>query len=139
MKVTLHNRTKILLVSAFFAASTVGFMVKLPSGFRHFDKELHSLFYFIAAAFLNLLFSNKKISGHILIFGILYLFGVSIEYAQEYSNKLLHVKIHGRYDPEDVRSNLKGLIAFSILWVIYVSVSFVYNKVTFKETVNNKG
>jgi hypothetical protein len=137
MKLLLNKWAKILLVSACFALSIVGFMIKLPSGFRHFDKELHSIFYFSAAAFLNLLFTNKKIGIHILIFIALYLFGVSIEYAQAYSNKLFHVKIHGRYDPEDVQSNLKGLVAFSILWIIYVVFLFIYNKVVFKEVVNN--
>jgi len=115
----------------------VGFMVKLPSGFKHFDKELHSIFYFFAAAFLNLLFTNKKIAVHLLIFISLYLFGISIEYAQAYSNNFFHARIHGRYDPGDVQSNLKGLIAFSICWIIYVVLLFVYNKATFKEVANS--
>ena len=124
----LNKWTKILLVSVCFATAIVGFMIKLPSGFKHFDKELHSIFYFFAAAFLNLLFSNKKISLHLLIFIILYLFGISIEYAQAYSNNFFHARIHGRYDREDVQSNLKGLIAFSICWIVYVAFLFVYNK-----------
>jgi hypothetical protein len=113
-------------------------MLKLPASLRHMDKELHTAFYFFAAAFLNLLFGIKKIAIHLVVFIILYLLGVSIEHAQEYSNKLFHVRIHGRYDKEDVQSNLKGLIAFSILWVIYVSLRFLYNKVTAKDLVNNK-
>ena len=133
----LNKWTKILLVSVCFATAIVGFMIKLPSGFKHFDKELHSIFYFFAAAFLNLLFANKKIVLHLLIFISLYLFGISIEYAQAYSNNFFHVKIHGRYDPEDVQSNLKGLIAFSICWIIYVAFLFVYNKATFKGVVNS--
>ena len=137
MKSPLSNRTKILLVSVCLALSILGFMIKLPSAFRHFDKELHSLFYFLAAAFFNLLFSNKNIARHLLIFGSLYLFGVSIEHAQAYSNKLFHVRIHGRYDPEDVHSNLKGLIAFSILWIMYVGLSFVYTKIKYKEVLEN--
>ena len=137
MKLSLNKWAKILLVSACFAASIIGFMIKLPSSFRHFDKELHSLFYFCAAAFFNILFSTKKIAVHIFIFGSLYLFGIAIEYAQAYSNKLFHVRIHGRYDSEDVQSNLKGLIAFSILWIVYVAFLFVYNKVASKEVVNN--
>jgi hypothetical protein len=106
MKLSLNIWTKIILVTVCFAVAIIGFMIKLPSSFRHFDKELHSLFYFIAAAFLNLLFANKKIAGHLFIFGSLYFFGVAIEYAQAYSNKLFHVRIHGRYDPEDVQANL---------------------------------
>lgn len=137
MNLPLNKWAKILLVIALLVISIIGFLIKLPSGFRHFDKELHSLFYFLAAAFLNLLFKTKKIAGHMLIFGILYLFGVAIEYAQAYSNKFFHIRIHGRYDPEDVQANLKGLIAFSVLWVIYYAFLFVCNKGTPKEVVNN--
>ena len=137
MKLSLNKPTKILLVSVCFAVSIYGFMIKLPSSFRHFDKELHALFYFIAAAFLNLLFKNKNIARHLLIFCILYLFGISIEYAQAYSNKFFHVRIHGRYDPEDVQSNLKGLIAFSIVWITVVIFSLVFKRRTFKEVVDN--
>ncbi len=99
-------------------------MVKLPSVFRHYDKELHSLFYFSAAAFLNVLFAKKRFTRHILIFAFLYLLGMSIEYAQEYSNQFFRKRIHGRYDKEDILSNLKGLIAFSVLWIVYVGVTF---------------
>jgi hypothetical protein len=113
-------------------------MVKLPAAFRHFDKELHALFYFFAAAFLNLLFAKKNIIVHLVIFGLLYVFGVGIEYAQEYSNTLLHKKIHGRFDIEDVHSNLKGLIACSIAWIIYVASWFVYKKAVIKKTVNTE-
>jgi hypothetical protein len=115
----LNKGTKIFLVIICFAASVIGFMMKLPAGFKHIDKELHSIFYFLAAAFLNILFTNRRVVIHVLIFIILFSFGVLIEYAQEYSNKLLHVRIHGRYDPADVQSNLKGLIAFSICWLVY--------------------
>ena len=73
MKLSLNTGTKILLVILFFVVSVAGFMIKLPSGFRHSDKELHAAYYFIAAAFLNLLFSNKNIWIHGLIFGCLYL------------------------------------------------------------------
>jgi len=138
MKLLLNKWTKIFLVAVFFAISVVGFLIKLPSAFRHYDKELHAAFYFLAAAFLNLLFSNKKIITHLLIFGCLYLFGICIEHAQAYCNKLFHVKFHGRYDPEDVRSNLKGLIAFSILWIVTVAILFAYKKTTVKETIHDE-
>ncbi|MEO7486863.1 MAG: hypothetical protein ABIU77_07165 [Ferruginibacter sp.] len=136
MKLPLNNWAKILLVAVFFGAAIIGFMVKLPSGFRHIDKELHAAFYFLAAAFLNVLFAGKKIAWHVLIFIMLFLFGLAVEYAQEYSNKLFHVRIHGRFDPEDVQSNLKGLVAFSICWFVYVVLLFVYNKATVKQVVN---
>lgn len=94
------------------------------------DKELHALFYFLAAAFINLLFANRKISIHILIFIALFLFGVAIEYAQAYSNTFFRVRIHGRFDIEDVVANTKGLLAFTILWIMVVFVMFVYRKST---------
>lgn len=125
MKLSVGKWTKIFLVGAFLGLSVLGFMIKLPSGFRHIDKELHALFYFLAAGFLNVLFANNKIHRHLLIFGILFVLGVTIEYAQEYSNTFLHKKIHGRYDKEDVQANLKGLIAFSIVWFIYFGFSLL--------------
>ena len=125
----LSNPIKILLILFCLGISVAGFMIKLPSGFRHYDKELHAAFYFCAAAFLNVLFANRNIIRHAVIFFVLYIFGVAIEHAQEYSNSFLHKRIHGRYDPEDVLSNLKGLVAFSILWIVYVSVIFGYSKI----------
>ncbi len=138
MKLPINNRTKFITTFVCFILSVVGFLVKLPSAFRHMDKELHSLFYFSAAALLNIFFANGNILKHILIFVILYLFGVSIEYAQEYSNQLLHMRIHGRYDPEDVKANLRGLVFFSIIWIIYFIARMVYKQAITKEATNNK-
>src|SRR5450432_1387718 len=118
MNFKLSNSTKIILVILCFIASVTGFLVKLPSAFKHIDKELHFAFYFLAAAFLNILFNIRNFVKHILVSGLLYLFGIGIEFAQENYNKLFHVHFHGRFDPEDVRANLTGLIAFSILWAI---------------------
>jgi hypothetical protein len=129
MKLTISNSTKLFLVFIAFSISVMGFMLKLPSAFRRYDKELHSLFYFVAAAFLNILIAQRKILIHLVIFGTLYLFGVCIELAQEYSNKFFNKRIHGRYDVEDVQSNLKGLIAFSALWFTWVVIYFIYKKV----------
>lgn len=133
----LNNWTKVLLLIFCLLASILGFMMKLPSVFRHFDKELHSAFYFLAASFLNLLIANEKLFRHILIFVILFLFGVAIEHAQEYSNSLLHSRIHGRYDPEDIKYNLKGLIAFTIIWICYKIGTTVYNKTALNRLKNN--
>ena len=132
----LNNWTKVLLASIFFAFSMVGFLIKLPSIFSHADKALHSIFYFFAAALLNILFVNKSIFKHVLIFILLYLFGVIIEYAQEYSNKLFHKRIHGHYEIEDVHANLKGLILFSILWIAYNATIYVYNNLKIKKAGN---
>lgn len=130
----LNNWIKAILVITCFGVSVAGFLIKLPATFRHIDKEMHSLFYFLAAAFLNILFAKRNIIRHAVIFAGLYLFGMAIEYAQEYSNTFLHKRIHGRYDPEDIRYNLKGLIAFSVLWLIAVSVMLLYNKFKLQKT-----
>lgn len=130
MQLKLNNWTKAALVFICLIVSIIGFMVKLPRSFRGHDKEMHAAFYFLAAAFLNILFSKGKLTWHILIFVVLYLFSISIEYAQEYSNKFFRVKIHGRYDPEDVKWNLKGLIAFSAVWVVYTLGAFAFKKAT---------
>jgi hypothetical protein len=122
-------KLKIQLVTLCIILSIIGFMVKLPSSFRHIDKELHALFYFLAAAFLNILFVNKKILIHLAIFLSLLIFGIFIEYSQELSNKIFHKKIHGRFDIEDVQSNLKGLVLFSLIWLAYTSVIFVYKRI----------
>jgi hypothetical protein len=132
MQFKLSTTTKIFLVFAAFAVAIYGFMLKLPSGFRRHDKELHSAFYFLAAAFLNILFAKRNFIIHAVLFVVLYAFGVAIEYAQEYSNKLLHKRIHGRFDIEDVYANTKGLVLFSVLWLVYIVIVFVYKQ------VNNK-
>jgi hypothetical protein len=139
MIIKFNNYTKAFIVFIWLIVSVLGFMVKLPSGFRHFDKELHAAFYFLAAGFLNILFTNGKLTRHMLIFVMLFVFSVSIEYAQEYSNKFFHVRIHGRYDPEDVKYNLRGLIAYSVLWVLYRLVVTAYKRFTLKEATDNRG
>jgi VanZ family protein len=109
MKISLTAWQRILIVLAFLGVAVIGFMLKLPSGFRHIDKELHATFYFLAAAFLNVLFAKTKVVRHAIIFIALYVFGIAIEYGQSYSNKFFRTPIHGRFDPEDVQWNLKGL------------------------------
>ncbi len=138
MKLFQNKKGNLFLALLFLIFSIIGFMVKLPSAFRHYDKELHSLFYFLAAAFLNVLFAKKRFSRHILIFAFLYLLGMSIEYAQEYSNQFFRKRIHGRYDKEDILSNLKGLIAFSVLWIVYVRVTSSAKKTHNEEENGNR-
>ena len=128
MRLKLNTGVKVLVVFIFLILSTFGFMIKLPPVFRHIDKELHAAFFFAAAALLNILFTDKKLNRHILIFAILFLFSISIEYAQEYSNKFFHARIHGRFDPQDVKYNLKGLVAFSVIWVLYMLAISTYNR-----------
>src|SRR5690606_17348557 len=119
---------KIWILFVAFVFTFIGFMIKLPSVFRSMDQELHALFYFLAAAFLNVLFSVKKILPHALIFFLLHLFGMAIEYLQSYSNRFFKTRIHGRYDPIDVEYNLKGLIFFSMLWVVSMGILTIYKK-----------
>ncbi|MEP6846025.1 MAG: hypothetical protein ABI861_08475 [Panacibacter sp.] len=137
MKFSLKLWHKIVLTMVAFAAAIVCFMVRLPSIFSHYDKELHSLFYLLAAAFLNILFAKRNLLIHAFIFGMLYVFGVVIEYAQEFSNTFLHKKIHGRADPEDIHANLQGLIAFSALWLWYVIIYFAWKAIKGNDALNN--
>jgi hypothetical protein len=136
MNLKINNWVKAALVLIVLLVSVYGFMIKLPREFRHIDKELHSVFYFLAAAFLNILFTNGKLARHVLIFAILYFFGMLIEYAQEYSNQYFRSRIHGRYDPEDLKYNLRGLIIYSGLWICYRLGVMVYKKLSFKEVPN---
>lgn len=122
IKLTLYQ--KFILTFFCFSIAIVGFMIKLPSVFRHYDKELHSIFYFGAALFLNVLF-NKR---HLIIFIFLFLFGVGIEFSQEFSNRFFQKRIHGRFDIDDVYSNLKGLILFSIIWFFVRFIYFIFKK-----------
>lgn len=139
MKIGLTVGQRILLAVICFAVAIIGFMLKLPPGFRHIDKELHATFYFLAAAFLNVLFAKTKFVRHAAIFIALYLFGMVIEYAQSYSNKFFRTRIHGRFDPEDIQWNTKGLIAFSVLWLVCTVVILIYKKATLKnDTYNSK-
>lgn len=132
MKIGLTTSQRIFVVIACFAVAVIGFMLKLPSAFRHIDKELHATFYFLAAAFLNILFVKTKLVRHVLLFIALYVFGMAIEYGQAYSNKFFRNRIHGRFDPEDIQWNLKGLIAFSLLWLFCTAVLLIYRKTTLK-------
>ncbi|HLP39431.1 hypothetical protein [Lacibacter sp.] len=128
MKRNLSIWQKLFITVFCFGIAIIGFMLKLPSMFRGMDKEMHAAFYFLAAAFLNILFAKRNFIIHAFIFGFLYMFGYAIELAQEYSNKYFHKRIHGRFDPEDVASNLQGLIYFSAIWIVYAAIGFLIRK-----------
>jgi hypothetical protein len=128
MKLNLSIWSKLFIAVFCFGIAIVGFMLKLPAMFRGMDKEMHAAFYFLAAAFLNILFAKRNLLIHAFIFGFLYMFGYCIELPQEYSNKFFHKRIHGRFDPEDVASNMQGLIYFSAIWIIYAVISFLVKK-----------
>ncbi|RXK58044.1 hypothetical protein ESA94_18700 [Lacibacter luteus] len=129
--------TKIFIAVFCFGIAIVGFMLKLPSMFRGMDKEMHAAFYFLAAAFLNILFAKRNLIIHAFIFGLLYMFGYAIELAQEYSNKFFHKRIHGRFDPEDIASNLQGLVYFSAVWIVYIAICFLFRKPVPSNTAAN--
>lgn len=124
MNFQLKTWQKILLTLFCFGIAIIGFIVKLPSEFRGYDKELHATFYFCAAAFLNILFAKRNIIIHSVIFGALYVFGIMIEHGQVMSKKLWQIP-HGRYDPEDVQGNLRGLLLFSAVWLVYIAIYYL--------------
>lgn len=106
---------KRLLVIILMITACLGFMLKLPRVFHHFDKELHTLFYFFAAFVLTALYPKK----HVFIALFLAFFGVCIEVAQHLSNRLFVKRIHGRFDIEDVIANCKGILFFSLIYLCW--------------------
>jgi hypothetical protein len=115
---------KVLILTFFLLVSIIGLMIKLPPIFRSIDKEMHFLFFFFSAAFVNVLFGNGKVVPHVVIFIALLFFGYFIEHAQEFSNRFFAKRIHGNFDPEDLKYNIMGLSLFSVLWF--------FNATTFK-------
>ncbi len=118
MNKNLKIAIKILIIVLYFTLAFGLLMMRLPR-FVSDDKLAHSLFYFITAMFLTVLCDIKTARGHFLIFVLLFFFGVGIELLQEYSNTYFHKKLHGKFDFKDVIANIKGLLAFSIMWFTY--------------------
>ncbi len=117
-------KLKILSTAILFAIAVFGFMIKLPTVFHYHDKELHVLFFFFASMYLHIVFAEWKPIRSLYIFAFLFVFGVLIEVAQHLSNYMLHKRIHGRLDPEDIFSDFIGLFLFAVLWGMG---SVVYN------------
>lgn len=139
MKLKISTAQKIFITILVLACSVIGFMIKLPSMFRHHDREMHAAFYFIAAAFFTLLFGGKNFWIHLFIIAVLAALGIGIEYAQEYSNRLVRRPFHGRFDPEDVKYNIRGLLAFTAVWVTYLLGTWLLKAPKpDKETVGNR-
>lgn len=101
-------------VAFLFVCSLIGFMVKLPRVFHHYDKVLHALFYFAAAFVLNFIYPKR---WYLITAGIFF-FGVMIEFLQEFSNKILGRTIHGKFDIQDIKYNTIGLIIGTICFII---------------------
>ncbi len=136
--IKISDRIKYFTVAICLGLSCYGFLIKLPVPFRSIDTELHALFFFIAAAFLNILFKVKKLNNHLLIFGMLFLFSTLIEFTQDYSNTLLHKKIHGNFDPNDLKYNLIGITIFSMFWFMYYLITLIHEKCrTSPQSVDN--
>lgn len=111
----MKNTHKVILISSLTIFSIIGFMMKLPKIFHHFDKELHLLFYLCATILVTILFPKRW------LFSVLAIafFGIIIELAQEFSNKIsiriIGKAIHGRFDIEDVKYNMIGVFCGLIL------------------------
>jgi ABC-type iron transport system FetAB permease component len=117
------------LIMTLLTLSFIGFIIKLPSVFRHHDSELHFLFYLLTAIFFYFVFGKNRMSNHIVIFFLLLIFGIGIEVMQELSNHLLPKKIHGKFDPKDVFYNLLGLIAATVFWGVSLLVKKMINTI----------
>jgi hypothetical protein len=98
------NKAFLLLFLIF--VSLVGFMVKLPRAFRGIGFELHALFHFCASILLLLLFPKR----HFFILIGLVFFGIMIEVFQHVSNFILDRRIHGNFDPLDIKYNVLGIL-----------------------------
>jgi VanZ family protein len=113
----MQNKT-ILVTFLLVIIVIFGFMLKLPKMFRNYDKELHFLFYFYISFLVSLFFVKNKLTHFFIAILCLSLFGVFIEYLQEYSNSFFRKRIHGSFDKEDLKYNLMGLSLFNSLWLI---------------------
>ncbi|NCI47101.1 hypothetical protein [Sediminibacterium soli] len=104
-----------LVLAICFICVLIGFLIKIPKPLRGNDKLLHTAFYFCAAGFLQLFFPKKLL----VICLFLLLFGIGIEYLQEYSNTITHTRIHGRFDREDIYANAKGLALYLPIGIVF--------------------
>lgn len=111
-------------------------MLKLPSVFRHHDRELHFLFYLLTAIFFNLIFGKEKLTYLVTIFFSLMIFGIGIEVLQELSNHISSKKIHGNFDPVDVFYNILGLIVATLFWGVSLMVKKILTKLNDSENEN---
>ncbi|MFN3589601.1 MAG: hypothetical protein ACK4UP_09470 [Spirosomataceae bacterium] len=118
----MSKKSKFLLVVVLIICSVIGFMLKLPRVFRHYDKELHTLFYFCATLFMASLYPRKWF----LVAFLLAIFGIGIEAAQSFSNRisirLIGKAIHGRFDIEDVWANCMGIGAGLVIFLVFMGM-----------------
>jgi VanZ family protein len=114
-------------ITFLFVCSIIGFMVKLPRVFHHYDKVLHALFYFAAAFILNFIYPKR---WYFITAG-LFFFGVMIEFFQEFSNKFVGKKIHGKFDIQDIKYNAIGLFIGTLC---FFTIQFLIQVVFVKKT-----
>ena len=106
---------RILLLLFLAVCSMIGFLVKLPKPFRHVGFEMHAAFYFCASVVLLFLFPKR----HLLVGIGLAAFGVLIELMQHASNRLVHKRIHGNFDPEDIAYNISGILLVFVPFYVF--------------------
>ena len=106
----MSKNIKLFFVLGLIACSIIGFMIKLPKLFQPYGFQLHAIFYFFATFLLGMMYPKKWL----LISICLLLFGVGIEIAQEFSNKITirlgGKAIHGNFDIHDIKYNVVGLL-----------------------------
>jgi hypothetical protein len=107
------------LITLFLVCSFALFMIKLPSFLHHYDKACHFLFYFVVYLILVFTLKIKTFYQFIITIILLILFSVFIEYAQEFSNSLFRKRIHGKFDIQDIKYNIYGLVSsFGTVYII---------------------
>ena len=109
----LYMKAKLTILM--FIASIVGFMVRLPRVFHHYDKQLHALFYFAATSILCMMYPKRWFTVVIALFS----FGVMIECFQELSNKLIGRTMHGNFDVQDINCNTFGILIGTICFHLF--------------------
>lgn len=110
------NKIKSLIILLILFA-LIGFMIKLPKVFGHYDKQLHFLFYFYASFIACYFYANNKKINFLVIISCLISFGFFIEYLQEYSNRFFKKRIHGSFDIQDIKYNVLGISLYSSIWI----------------------
>lgn len=115
---------KIIIVAILFVCSVIGFLIKIPRPLQGHDKLLHFTFFIGASIFLNLLFKNRLIIISVLLF----VFGYAAEYGQQVVNKYLHVKWHGRFDMQDVKTNGYGVLGGFLIVLLIRGFSMLFKR-----------
>jgi hypothetical protein len=68
--IKITDKTKYIVLACCFGLSCYCFLIKLPVPLRRIDTELHALYFFFAAAFLNMQFKVKTLKDNLLIFAL---------------------------------------------------------------------